>query len=250
MGKVQFGAAIDTITGSVGGWTFHRNRSGNIVRSRGAALRNSTTKQTLAHQTHIKFLQLWQALSQANKNLWNTFADTFTKTDKFGEVKTLSGQNWFESINFNRELAGLSILNSPPVHSLPVDVQDYNFAVGSAKILLNFTPTFNPADTSLIIFTTSFNTRVTTSQRQFQRLTKVISSSPFNSIDLTSDWENTHGITWPPSPVPICGRIAIEIRTLDKNSGIASTALSKTNAVVTGQEGIGFMAVGVDFIVS
>jgi hypothetical protein len=247
MAKVQFGAAIDTITGSVGGWTFHRNRSGNIVRSRGAALRNSTTKQTQAHQTHIKFLQLWQALTQVNKDLWDTFADTFTKTDKFGEVKTLSGQNWFESINFNLELAGLAILNAPPAHSLPVDVQDYNLVVGSTEIEVNFNPAFDPADTALIIFTTSFNTRVTTSQRQFQRLTKVIPSGPFDNIDLTADWESAHGVPWPPSAAPICGRIAVEVRTLDKNSGIASTALSKTDEVVTGQEGIGFWAIEFDF---
>lgn len=247
MGKVQFGAAIDTITGSVGGWTFHRNRSGNIVRARGAALRNSTTKQTQAHQIHIKFLQLWQQLTQVNKDLWDTFADTFTKTDKFGEVKTLSGQNWFESINFNLELAGLAILNAPPAHSLPVAVQDYNFVIGSTEIEVNFDPVFNPADTALIIFTTSFNTRVTTSQRQFQRLTKIIPAGPFGNIDLTSDWEDTHGVPWPPSPAPICGRIAVEVRTLDTNSGIASTALSKTDAVVTEQEGIGFWAIEIDF---
>lgn len=247
MAKVQFGAIIDTITGSVGGWTFHRNRSGNIVRSRGAALRNSTTKQTKAHQLHIKFLQLFQALTQANKDLWNVFADTFTKTDKFGQVKTLSGQNWFESINFNRELVGLPILDAPPVRDLPLATRDYQLAVGSRKIEIIFTPDFDPADTALIIFTTTFNTRITTSQRQFQRLTKVIPSGPFGTIDLTADWENTHGTPWPPSAPPICGRIATEVRTLRKSSGIASTALSKTDEIVTGQEGIGFWIIGFDF---
>lgn len=250
MAKVQFGAIIDTITGSVGGWTFHRNRSGNIVRSRGAALRNSTAKQTLAHQTHIKFLQLFQALTQANKDLWNVFADTFTKTDKFGQIKTLSGQNWFESINFNRELVGLSILNAPPVRTLPVAVQDYNFTIGSSKIRIRFAPPFDPVNNALVIFTTPFNTRITTSQRQFQRLTKVITSGPFDNIDITLDWENTHEVPWPPSIPPLCGRVAVEVRTINKSSGIASTALSKTDEFVTGQEGIGFMAIGVDFIVS
>ena len=247
MAKVQFGAIIDTITGSVGGWTFHRNRSGNIVRSRGAALRNSTTKQTIAHQKHIQFLQLFQALIQVNKDLWNVFADTFTKTDKFGQVKTLSGQNWFESINFNRELVSLSILDAPPIHDLPTATREYQLGVGVRKIEIIFDPPFDPADTALIIFTTSFNTRITTSQRQFQRLTKVIPSGPFGTIDLTEDWENTHGTPWPPSAEPICGRIATEVRTIRKSSGIASTALSKTDEVVSGQEGIGFWAIEFDF---
>lgn len=231
MAKVQFGAGIDAITGSIGGWTFHRNRSGNIVRARGAALRNSTTKQTQAHQTHIKFLQLWQALTSDSKNLWNVYADTWTKTDKFGAVKTLSGQNWFESINFNLELVGSAISNAPPVHTLPIAVQDYDFIIDSNEIDISFTPDFNPADNALVIFTTSFNTRVTTSQRQFQRLTKVIQSGPYNRVNITPDWVSTHGITWPPSALPVCGRIAVEVRTINKTSGIASTALSKTDAI-------------------
>ena len=152
MAKVEFGALVTALSGSIGGWTFHRNRSGNIVRSRGAALRNSTTKQTLAHQSHIKFLQLFQALTQVNKDLWNDFADTFTKTDKFGTVKTLTGQNWFESIGFNRELVGESILDSPPAHILPVAMQDFNLVVGSAEIEIIFNAAFNPADNALVIY--------------------------------------------------------------------------------------------------
>lgn len=247
MAKVQFGAGIDAITGSIGGWTFHRNRSGNIVRLRGGALKNSTTKQTQAHQKHIKFLQLYQQLTQANKDLWDTFSLTFTKIDRFGQVKTLTGLNWFESINFYRDLLSLSILNSPPTHTLPVDVQDYNLVVGSAEIEVNFDPAFDPADNALLIFSTSFNTRVTTSQRQFMRLTKVLPAGPYGNIDITSDWETAHGIPWPPSSAPICGRIAVQVQTINKSSGISSTALSKTDAIISSQEGIGFWAIEFDF---
>lgn len=247
MGRVQFGAGIDAITGSIGGWTFHRNRSGNIVRLRGASLRNSTTKQTLAHQTHIKFLQLFQALTQANKELWNDFADTFTKTDKFGTIKTLTGQNWFESIGFNRELVGESILDSPPVHTLPIAVQDFDLVVGSTEIEIIFNPAFNPANNALVIYTTPFNTRITASQRQFQRLTTVIPSGPFETINITNDWEDAHTLPWPPSDPPICGRVAAEVYTINIDSGIASTAISKTDEVVTGQEGIGFWEIEFDF---
>ncbi|MFQ5865598.1 MAG: hypothetical protein ACE5IW_10250 [bacterium] len=247
MAKVQYGAIIDEITGSIGGWTFHRNRSGAIVRARGGALKNSTVKQTQAHQKHIKFLQLYQQLTQANKDLWDAYSLTFTKTNRFGQVKTLTGQNWFESINYYRDLLSLSILNAPPVHTLPVDVQAYNFVVGSTEIEVNFDPAFNPVDNALLIFTTPFNTRVTTSQRQFMRLTKIIDSGPFGNIDITSDWEDTHSVPWPPSPAPICGRVAIQVQTINKSSGISSTALSKTDAVVSGQEGIGFWIIEFDF---
>lgn len=247
MAKVQFGAGIDALTGSIGGWTFQRNRSGNIVRTRGSAFKSSTSKQTLAHQKHIRFLQLWQALTQANKVLWNAYADTFTKTDRFGTVKTLTGQNWFESTNFNRELVSLSVLNAPPAHVLPVDVQDYNLVVGSSDIEIVFNPDFNPADNALVIFATSFNTRVSTSQRRYQRFVKVIDTGPFATIDITADWATAFGVPWPPSGPPICGSIATEVFTVNKSSGIASTGLIKVDNIVSGQEGISFWAIEFDF---
>lgn len=250
MAKVQYAAPFTGITGSIGGWTFQLNKSGPIARLRSGTLKNSTTKQTAAHQDLINKLQRWQGLSQANKNLWNTFADTYTRTDRYGTVTTLTGLNWFTSINYYRLLLGLSVLNSPPAHALPTAVQNYNFAVSSSNILLNFSPAFNPADNALLIFTTPFNTRITTSQRQQMRLTKSIVSGPFGFINLTADWEITHAIPWPPSAAPICGRVAIMIQTINKNSGISSTGLIKTNGITTGQEGIGYMAIGVDFIVS
>ncbi len=247
MAKVQYGAMITAITGSIGGFTFHANRSGNIVRARGGSLKNSTTKQTAAHQSLIKFQQLWEQLSAANKTLWNDYADLWTKTDRFGTVKTLSGLNWFQSANYYRDLLSLSILSAPPTHTLPIAVQGYNLVVGSIEIEINFSPAFNPTDNALLIFTSPLTTRVTTSQRQKMRLTKIIAAGPYGNIDITTDWEVTHGGSWPPSGPPICGNIAVQVQTINVNSGISSTALSAVDSVVSGMEGIGYWAIEFDF---
>lgn len=247
MARVQFGAIVTEITGSIGGFTFQKNRSGNIIRLRGNPSRASSPKQTVAHQNHIRFLQLWQTLSTAEKVAFNDFADTFPKTTKFGTVKILNGQNWFESINFNRELFGLSVLTSPPAHDLPVAVPAFNFVVGTSEIEVVFAVPFNPADNGLIIETTSLSTRSTTSFRRVSRLTTVLDSGPFTTIDLTSDWVATHSVPWPPGSGEICGSLGVVVRTVNKNSGIASEGSFEIDGVITGEEGIGFWRIGFDF---
>jgi len=245
--RVQFGAIVTELVGSIGGFTFQKNRSGSIVRLRGNPSRSATPKQTIAHQNHIRFLQLWQTLSSAERTLFNDFADTFPKTTKFGTVKTLTGQNWFESINFNRELFGLSVLTSPPAHDLPVALPGFDFVVGTSEIEIVFAVPFNPVDNGLIIETTTLSTRSTTSFRRASRLTKVLDSGPFSTIDLTGDWESTHGVPWPPGSGDICGSLGVMVRTVNKNSGIASEGSLRSDGVVTGEEGVGFWAIDFDF---
>jgi len=250
MGKVTFGALVTDITGSIGGLTFQTNRSGNIVRLRPGPRRTSTTKQTISHQKHIEFLQLFQQLTGANKTDWNDFALANTKTDRFGQVRTLTGQNWFESVNQNRELVGESILNSPPVHILPAAVQDYALTVDQSKIEIAFSPSFNPTDGALLVMTTYPTTRTTTSFRTAIRTTKVIPSGPFVTIDLTSDWESTHSIPYPPSTIANCIDIGVSVQVIRKSSGIQSTALFKTSGTLLSALGIGEMAIGTTFVVS
>ena len=247
MARVQFGAIVTELVGSIGGFTFQKNRSGNIVRLRGNPSRASSPKQTIAHQNHIRFLQLWQTLTSGERTLWNDFADTFPKTTKFGSIKTLNGQNWFESVNFNRELFGLAVLTSPPAHDLPVALPAFNLIVGTSEIEIVFAAPFNPVDNGLIIETTTLNTRSTTSFRRASRLTEVVDSGPFTTLDITSEWEVAHGVPWPPGSGDVCGSIGAMVRTVNKNSGIASEGTLVSDDVVTGQEGIGFWAIEIDF---
>lgn len=241
---------ITDITGSIGGLTFQSNRSGKIVRLRGGPRRVSTSKQTLAHQTHIKFLQLFQQLSLTNKTDWDDFASLNTKINRFGTVKTLTGQNWFESINQNRDKFGLSVLTSPPTHVLPVAVQDYTLTVNQTKIEIVFSPAFNPTDNGIMILTTYPFTRITNSFRTALRLTKLIPSPPYTTINITADWKSTHSLPYPPSSNVNCYTIGVMVQTINKNSGIASTGLIKVDDTFLSAFGIGTMTIGTTFIVS
>jgi len=249
MAKVRYGATVTGITGSIGGWTFSSNRSGNIIRTRGFPSKSSTQKQTTSHQAFISLLNQWQTVSFANKTLWDAFALANTKTTKFGDVRTLTGLNWYQSINSFYVLLGQAVIDAPPAHVLPPAVQAFNVSINATSIKIFFTPDFNPANSGLIIESTPLLTRVTSSVRSNFRFTKIITAGPVGTIDLTSDWETAHNISYPPGASPTNGQIFIMIRTIEKTSGIASTGLINSDSFVTGEEGIGFWAIGGDFIV-
>ena len=249
MAKVLFGAGITAITGSIGGWTFHKNRSGNIIRLRGQASKESTTKQTLAHQKHLRFLNEFQNLSETNKLLWDDFAITFIKTDKFGTDKTLTGQNWFEAINQTRDQISQSILEIPPAHDLPIAVPAITFIIDKTSIKLDVPTSIDFTDTAFIIRTTSPFTRTTTSVRSRLRLTKVLDQAISGIIDITADWEATHGIPYPPSTQAVCISLAVMIQTVNVSSGITSTGLILLDDLIIPLQGIGAFIIEDTFIV-
>ena len=250
MARVQYGAMITELTGSIGGFTFQKTSAGDIVRARPIQKKNSTSKQTITQALHMTFLSLWQNLSLANRILWNDFATINTKTNKFGEVKTLTGLNWFESINQNRLKMGLSNLDSPPVHALPTSPPAYSFTITDLILEITFAPAFTPVATDLCIWTTQPVSRVTTSLRESFRQTLLVTGDNYGVIDLTNAWESTHNIPWPPSSQTSCFQIGIMVQSCLQASGICSVGVLNIESLDVPITGIGFMEIGSTFVVS
>ena len=249
MARVQFAAPITVIKGSIGGWTFHKNRSGNIIRLRGQASKQSTTKQTAAHELHQTFLREFQKLSLSSKEAWDTFALTFPKDNKFGEEKNLTGQNWFESVNQNRELVQESILQIPPAHILPVGVPATILTIDETAIKLDVATGTDLTDIAFIIRTTFPTTRTTTSVRSALRTTKIITTAAPGIIDITADWEAAHQLNYPPSTTAACFTITAMVQTLRKSSGIASAGTILVDDLRIPVQGIGVMIIDSTFVV-
>jgi len=250
MARVQYGSIITDIKGSIGGITYQKNRAGNIARLRGGTFKSSTPKQTTSQSNHITILSTWQSLSLSDKDLWNAFALANTKINRFGEVKTLSGLNWFESINQTRMCFGLSFLLVPPVYSLPTGPPAYTLVVSNTLISIEFSPPFNPTDTGLKIWTTPPLSRSTNSLRSQYRLTKVTQSNPYGLIDLTADWQTTHKIPYPPSSNTYCYTIGVQVQSCLLSNGICSSGVDSLGNTGLPISGIGFMVVGSTFAVA
>lgn len=249
MAIVQYGAEITAIRGSIGGWTFQKNPAGNIIRLRPGQRKNPTEKQSIARNNHVKYLQSFLNLSIAQKELWRDFAELHTKDNIFGQSKTLTGQNWFEALNYNLNLIGQPEVQIPPTYELPVSVPNYNVNLTRTKIEIIFDPPADPPDTSIIVRTTFPVSVITKSLQQYNRITLVQDSGPYSTIDITAAYEETHKIPYPPSEESYCYIISAIVQTVNKNSGIASSGLIKSNSLVRPAGGIGVWIIGETFIV-
>lgn len=249
MAKVEYGDIITELRGSIGGITFQQNRSGKIARLRPSTLKNSTVLQNEKQTAFSSLQNSWSALSSANKALWNTFADTYTRDDRWGDTVTLSGQNWFLSINSFRELLGLSMLTTPPVHSTPTAVPSFDVTVTGSSIEIDYASSWGSSDDGMMIYSTFPMRGSTTSFRSAMRLTKVIDQGPFDDYDLTSDWENTFDTDLASLQYDGSLTFGVLIQTIKRDSGISSVAGINTGAMSSTGLGIGKMVIGSTFIV-
>jgi len=250
MARIEFGAGITDIVGSIAGWTFQRNRSGTIVRTRPRQPKFNTPKQTTVQSQLVGLIQDFQALSPGDKLAWDAFATSNTKVDRFGQVKILTGQNWFTTVNSARARLSLGQLSVPPANLLPEAITSFNLVVDAAKIEISGITPNNPTDTGLFIQTSFPNTLTTRDQRSALRVTETVSGGPFGTIDLTSAWETAHVLPWPPGGVANCINILVELVPVRPTTGITGVRNNKVSGLDFVGSGIDFMEIGSTFIVS
>jgi hypothetical protein len=140
MARVTYGPEVTELAGSIGGVTFQKNASGNVARLRPNPTVNPTSLQA-GYQTNMAYLvSFWPTLSQANKDLWDAFALAHDHTTPWGEIKTLSGYQWFLSVNLNRLVEITTPLPSPPAWTAHPPPTAFLLSHTDAAFYITFTP--------------------------------------------------------------------------------------------------------------
>ena len=150
MARVTYGSGVTEYNGSIGGITYQKNTSGNIAKLRSKFTVNPTPLQS-TYQNRMSYLvSLWPTLSQYNKDLWDAFALAHDHTTPWGDVKTLSGYQWFLSCNLKRMLYHSTAISVPPTWATqtPPPVFVINYDVWN--IWLTFTPDYSPANDIIV----------------------------------------------------------------------------------------------------
>lgn len=217
--------AFGPIKGKVGGVTFQVNPAGNTMRATPRPRKSSSTKQSQAHQTHQRYLNQWSSLTLTQQMDWATFAATYTKIDKFGVDRTITGLNWFESVNQQLVFAGMSEINSPPTHDTPAAVPAFVIILSASAIKIGLSDTYDFGTGSLIIFASLPLFRMGNSQIRFMKRMLTATSAPGDMIDITSEWEEATGLIWSPNTTFPAANIRVQIQSMSNASGI-TTALS------------------------
>lgn len=88
--------SLGAMSGSVAGNTFSYNRYGRYVRARSTPVNPNTEYQQLVRASLALSATIWQStMSQAERDAWNTYAFSVTRTNSLGQTYNPSGWQLF-----------------------------------------------------------------------------------------------------------------------------------------------------------
>jgi hypothetical protein len=252
MARVLYGSEITALKGSIGGITFHRNSSGNIARGKSHQINRRTALQYDAKVLFSQVRSSWSALSMANQALWNAFAVAHTKSNYFGEIKTLTGYNWFLSVNSNALLTGNSLLSAPPGYVLPTSPSVFSVICSSSELIVNFSTPDDHTSAYLFVYATPPTRGSSVVDRRNLRLITILAPGTLQSYDIKSAYLAAFGITAMPSSLDETAKVLVSISKVSSTSFIATaftSSLANINVFTLFTIGTGFngyvMCIGV-----
>lgn len=122
MALIKLGPIIAGASGSIGGTTLARNRSGAYARARTKPVNPRSDRQSAARALIMFLTAYWSSalVSAAQRTAWATYAASINMKNKLGEVIQLTGFNHFIACNAARMTVGGSVIAAAPtILSLP-----------------------------------------------------------------------------------------------------------------------------------
>ena len=139
---VKWGSIIVKGSGKLGGHVYSSGSSGASVHTSARAKNPQSKYQMEVRSRFTKFAQGWRDLTESQRESWYDAEESFSRTNRFGDVVTLSGKNLYESLNANRAIIALGVLNTAPLPSeIPTNLVTYvefKIGVGELEIEGNF----------------------------------------------------------------------------------------------------------------
>ena len=115
---VKWGSIIVKGSGKLGGHVYSGGRSGASVHTSARARNPQTIYQTEVRSRFTQFTQSWRDLTESQRETWYDAESSFSRTNRFGDVVTLSGKNLYESLNTERAVIGLNAIDIAPMPKL------------------------------------------------------------------------------------------------------------------------------------
>lgn len=216
---------LGELAGSIGGMTFQRNNAGSIVRTRPRPNKSTTIRQSQSHINHTKWIYQWQQLTQTQRDNWITYASTWTKLNKFGQVKTLTGLNWFETSNYYRPSLNEAILFNPPIHTLPQNPPSFEVQLSDSTLNIYLIDAHDYNGSPLIIWVSAPTNKNTPSINQTQRKAMILDNLVTNPVNITTEWQLATGLQFSPTTSFPNANIYVCLQSISRSSGITSPFL-------------------------
>lgn len=99
MSKALLSGLITDIRGKFGGSQWNKNKAGNNIGRRANQRRQGSGSQNIQRSRQSNISKQWRAITQTQRDAWNSSAELYPQIDRFGNPMVLSGYNWFIRCN-------------------------------------------------------------------------------------------------------------------------------------------------------
>jgi len=129
-------------SGSIGGTTYGHNKGGMYMRGRGTPYNPNSTRQQATRNAFARHAACWtEALTQAERDAWNAYAQTHTVKGPFGEDVYINGISWYIMFNSRLSDAGLPPKKVPPPFAAPYGLTTFDCDISAITTVdVTFTP--------------------------------------------------------------------------------------------------------------
>lgn len=222
MARVTYGALITEMAGSIGGITFQRNSSGGIARLKPNMPVNSSANQQLQQIRLSKIIPAWNALSDANKILWEAFAAAHDHVNEWNITKTLNGFQWFASCNINLLLLPQAMLTAPPAWTAVAALDDFALVTAAGTFDLDWTPSIDITGYRLMIYATPPIRQSTMKLRRSTFLIKKYDGGVIDTYSILSSYQTAFNVTWADLFADGKCNIIVRVKVIQEGTGLAS----------------------------
>lgn len=150
--QTKMGMFMVDARGKVGGHVITKNRQGQAVRTKVTPVNRRSNSQQNNRSRFTSLSQNWRALTQVQRDAWNSAAGDAKRSNIFGDSYSPTGKNFYMIVNENLLLTGGSVISVPPDINSPVAPLTFLAPTNTtAAQSLSFTATPSGADTTLVI---------------------------------------------------------------------------------------------------
>ena len=196
MARVTYGESITEYVGSIGGVTYLRNASGPIAKLRSNPPVNPSPLQSPNQMYLAKLVAYWPTLSEGYKGQWGTLAAFHKHTTPWGYTKTLSGYQWFMSVNMHSHKYADFIYNYPFTWQTLAPPDQFELIATPTEFYCKWTNTYSPPHSLLIYLTLPLRQSSLKLRRSLFYVGYEEDPLPLSTLDLIDKFETLVGVTW------------------------------------------------------
>jgi hypothetical protein len=229
MARIKFGAFITDVAGKIGGTVFSKNKGGAYAKNKVSPSNPKTSYQTGIRAILAAVSQAWRALTDAQRESWNSAAKLDALSSKNGDVRSVSGHGYHQALNTRLQHVGVAMIATPPAPAAPTGITSLSAVADNsdASIKLTFAPIIPVADYWLVEATQGNSPGKKNLNSQYRYITR-LANGDLTGKDVGPDWATKFGA------IPAVGqRINIRMTPMLKTTGQVGQAVSCTTLVVS-----------------